>query len=79
VTCANELGWERLRNGALLDSAEQAGFEVLVTCDQNIRYQQNFTDRKLAVVVLSTNRWPKLRPVAAASPSPSISSNADKS
>ena len=62
---ADKLGWQRLENGALLDAAEQAGFDVLVTCDQNLRYQQNFTDRKLAVVILSTNHWPTLRPVAA--------------
>ena len=62
---ADKLGWERLANGALLDAAEQAGYEVLVTCDQNLRYQQNFTDRKLAVVILSTNHWPTLRPRAA--------------
>ncbi len=65
VTSAERLGWHRLQNGALLDAAEQAGFEVLVTCDQNIRYQQDFSDRKLAIVVLSTNRWSRLRPVAA--------------
>ena len=59
------MGWRRLENGALLDAAEKAGFDVLVTCDQNLRYQQNFTDRKLAVVILSTNHWPTLRPVAA--------------
>jgi hypothetical protein len=65
VTRAGQLGWHRLANGALLDAAEQGGFEVLVTCDQNLRYQQNFTDRKLAVVILSTNHWPTLRPRAA--------------
>ena len=59
------MGWHRLANDALLHAAEQAGFEVLVTCDQNIRYQQNLTDRKLAVVILSTNHWPTLRPRAA--------------
>lgn len=65
VTRAGKLGWQRLENGALLDAAEEAGFDVLITCDQNVRYQQNFTGRKLAVVVLSTNHWPTLRPVAA--------------
>ena len=65
VTSAERLGWHQLQNGALLDAAEQAGFDVLVTCDQNIRYQQDFSVRKLAVVVLSTNRWSRLRPVAA--------------
>jgi hypothetical protein len=62
---ADKLGWHLLENGALLDAAEKAEFDVLVTCDQNLRYQQNFTDRKLAVVILTTNHWPTLRPVAA--------------
>ena len=64
VTPTGELDWQSLENGVLLSAAEQAGFDVLVTCDQNIPYQQDFTDRKLAVVILSTNHWPTLRPVA---------------
>ena len=62
---ADELGWQGLENGALLDAAEQAGFDLLLTCDQNVRYQQNFTSRKLALVVLSSNHWPTLRGIAA--------------
>ena len=50
-----ELGWESLQNGALLDAAEEAGFDLLLTCDQNIRYQQSFTNRKITVLTLSTN------------------------
>jgi predicted nuclease of predicted toxin-antitoxin system len=65
VTRADELGWQGLENGALLDVAEQAGFDVLLTCDQNVRHQQNLTGRRLAVVILSTNHWPSLRQVAA--------------
>lgn len=65
VTRADELGWQGLENGVLLDKAEKAAFDVLVTCDQNVRYQQNFTGRKLALVVLSSNHWPALRPVGA--------------
>ena len=65
VVRADELGWQGLENGALLDAAEQAGFHLLLTCDQNVRYQQNFTGRKLALVVLSSNHWPTLRRVAA--------------
>ena len=57
--------WQGLENGALLDAAEQGGFDLLLTCDQNVRYQQNFTGRKLAMLVLSSNHWPTLRPVAA--------------
>lgn len=40
---------------------EHAGFEVLLTADKNIRYQQNLTDRKIAIVVLSTPQWPIVR------------------
>ena len=62
---ADELGWQGLENGALLDAAEQAGFDVLLTCDQNVQYQQNFASRKLALVILSSNHRPTLRRIAA--------------
>ena len=65
VVRADELGWQGLENGALLDAAEQAGFDLLLTCDQNVRYQQNLAGRKLAVVILTSNHWPTLRRVAA--------------
>jgi len=45
-------GWEELANGDLIDAAEQAGFEVMVTTDKNIRYQQNLKARKLSLIVL---------------------------
>lgn len=54
-----EMGWpDQLENGKLLDVAEQSGFDVMVTSDQNIRYQQNLSGRKLALVVLGSNIWP---------------------
>ena len=57
-----ELHWpERLRNGELLHLAEDAGFDVLVTCDQNIPFQQNLAGRKLAFVTLGSNFWPIVR------------------
>jgi hypothetical protein len=65
VRRAATLGWDTLTNGALLAVAEEAGFELLITCDQNLRYQQNFTGRTISVLVLSTNRWPRLRSYAA--------------
>ena len=65
VTRADELGWQGLENGALLDAAERAGLDMLLTCDQSLPYQQNFMGRRLAVVILSTNHWPSLRPVTA--------------
>ena len=52
VTEARARGWEQLENGELLTVAEAAGFEVLVTTDKNLRYQQNLAGRKLAIVVL---------------------------
>ncbi len=62
---ADELGWQDMENGALLEAAENAGFDLLLTCDQNVQYQQNFADRKLSLVILSSNHWPTLRRVAA--------------
>ena len=59
------MGRQGLENGALLDAAEQAGFDLLLTCDQNVPHQQNLAGRKLALLVLSTNHWPTLRRVAA--------------
>jgi hypothetical protein len=45
----------------LLTRAEAEGFEVLITTDQNLRYQQNLTDRKISIVVLLTTSWPKIK------------------
>src|ERR1700677_3874068 len=60
VVEAFERGWERFSNGALLDAAEAGGFELLLTAD-NLRYQQNLTGRKIAIVVLGNAQWPVLR------------------
>jgi hypothetical protein len=46
-----------MSNGTLITAAEEAGFNVMVTADQNLNYQQNLKDRRLAVVVLSTNKY----------------------
>ena len=54
---ARSHGWDALRNGELLDAAEAAGFDVLVTTDRNIRHQQNLAGRKIAIVVLGKGRW----------------------
>ena len=62
---ADELEWQGLENGALLDAAEEAEFDLLITCDQKVPYQQNLASRKLAVVILSSNHWQTLRKVAA--------------
>jgi len=61
VVKARDRGWDRLSNGDLLAEAERAGFEVFLTADKNIRYQQNLAGRKIAVVVLSTPQWRLVR------------------
>src|SRR5438093_4378620 len=58
---ARARGWDTLRNGELLDAAEAVGFDVFVTTDRNIPYQQNLTGRQIAVVVLSKGRWRLIR------------------
>ena len=58
VTTVFEKGWSRFKNGDLLRLAESEGFEVFVTTDQNLKYQQNLSARALAIVVLSTTSWP---------------------
>jgi hypothetical protein len=58
VVEAIERGWDRLSNGALLKAAEEAGFDVLLTTDKNIRYQQNLKGRRLAIVVLGNPQRP---------------------
>ena len=62
VTEARARGWEELENGELLTVAEAAGFEVLVTTDKNLSYQQNLSDRKIALVVLGQGRWSLIKP-----------------
>lgn len=56
-----ERGWSHLANGKLLDSAEADGYDSLVTTDQNIKHQQNLAGRSIAIVVLLSTAWPKLR------------------
>jgi len=57
-TCSNPVqeGWRGIQNGELLKLAE-AKFDLFLTCDQGIRYQQNLKGRKIAILQLSTNDW----------------------
>lgn len=57
VRTSREQGWSRFANGELLKAAEDAGFDVLLTTDQNMRYQQNLKGPKIAIVVLGKARW----------------------
>jgi hypothetical protein len=63
VETAHERGWSRLQNGALLSAADAAGFDVFVTTDRNLKYQQQLVRRKLAIVVLLSTSWPRIRQV----------------
>ena len=66
MSTAYELGWATLKNGELLAAAESNGFEVFVTTDTNLAYQQNLSNRKIAIVVLSTTSWPRIQKSVAA-------------
>jgi predicted nuclease of predicted toxin-antitoxin system len=62
VRTARAQGWSTLTNGELLQAAEQAGFEVLLTTDTSLPHQQNLQGRRLAVVILTKNRWALIKP-----------------
>jgi hypothetical protein len=62
VRTAFQQGWDKPKNGELLMAAEQAGFDLFLTIDKNIRYQQNLAHRRIAIVVLGQQQWPLLRP-----------------
>ena len=61
VDRAAERGWELLENGELIRRAELEGYQVIVTTDQNMRHQQNLSGSRLAIVVLMTTAWPRIR------------------
>lgn len=57
IRTTRQEGWDTLSNGDLLRSAGEAGFDVLLTTGNSLVYQQNLRGRKIAIVVLSRNRW----------------------
>ena len=61
VETAYERGWSQLTNGELISAAESEGFDLLITTDKGIRHQQNWSERRLALLVVSTNDWHRLR------------------
>jgi hypothetical protein len=63
VATAYELGWSTVTNGDLIRLAEQEGYELLITTDTNLRYQQNLRSRSIAILVLTTTSWPRIRQV----------------
>ena len=62
---ARERGWEGFRNGDLLNAAEENRYEVFLTFDQSIKQQQNFSHRRIGVLILLDNAWPNVRQKAA--------------
>ena len=62
VQTADEEGWGQISNEELISRAEKAGYQIMLTCDQNIQYQQNMSHRKISMVVLGSNIWPSIRP-----------------
>lgn len=59
-TTAQAKGWGSFKNGQLLALAEPE-FDLFLTCDRNLQYQQNLKGRKIAILLLSTNHWPTLK------------------
>jgi predicted nuclease of predicted toxin-antitoxin system len=57
---AQQKGWGGFKNGRLLALAEPE-FDLFLTSDRNLQYQQNLKGRKIAVLLLSTNHWPTLK------------------
>ncbi len=63
VSTAREQGWSTLANGDLLRAAEETGFDVLLTTDKNMRYQQNLAGRRITIIVLGNGLWPFVKPM----------------
>ena len=61
VATAYERGWSSVTNGDLIRLAELNGFELLITTDTHLRYQQNLRGRSLTILVLTTTSWPRIR------------------
>ena len=62
ITSVQNEGWSGIRNGELVAKIDQL-FDLFITADKNLRYQQNLRDRHIAILELPTNRWPKLIPL----------------
>ena len=61
IQTAEYLGWETLRNGDLIRYAIQGGYEMIITCDQSIRFQQNLFRQHITVLTITTNDWDTIR------------------
>ena len=61
VDTAFEQGWSHLQNSELLQASEQNNYQLLISTDQNLRYQQNLSGRQLAIIVLLSTSWPRIQ------------------
>ena len=61
VDTAAERGWSRLKNGELLSQAESERYDAFITTDTKLRYQQNLSQRRIRILVLTTTSWPRIR------------------
>ena len=60
IDTAFELGWSEIQNSQLLQAAEEAGYDLLVSTDQSLKHQQNWRGRRLALLVLLSTSWPRM-------------------
>lgn len=63
ITTAQQMAWDTLKNGELLKVAEPL-VDVMITTDQNLKYQQNLRERRIAIIVLPTNYLPEVLALA---------------
>ena len=61
IATAYELSWSGLKNGELILAAEKAGYNLLLTTDQNLKYQQNLAKRMISIIVLQSTSWPRIQ------------------
>ena len=61
IATAYELGWSTLKNGELIAAVEKGGYDLLLTTDQNLKYQQNLVGRRIGIVVLQSTSWPRIQ------------------
>jgi hypothetical protein len=62
VTTVPDAGWASVKNGKLLALIEEAGYQAFITCDRQMEFQQDFTNRPFAILLLSTNHFPTMEP-----------------
>ena len=63
LSTIQEEGWAGVDNGEIIELID-GHFDVFILADKNLRYQQNLSSRRIAMVELPTNRWPILESIA---------------